>query len=77
MSATLRLAVSALAVAATAGCMSVGEDAAKPGPSASVGGRGAGGAGAASGSGHGSGIHGNGHGVKDGTGPQGVKSGEP
>ncbi|MEU3724777.1 hypothetical protein AB0E73_18870, partial [Streptomyces sp. NPDC031705] len=54
LSASLRLAVSALAVAATAGCMSVGEDAAKPGPAASVGGKGAGGPAGAAAGGHGS-----------------------
>ncbi|MFD9372141.1 hypothetical protein ACFWA6_31190, partial [Streptomyces sp. NPDC060020] len=69
LSASLRLAVTALAVAATAGCMSVGEDAAKPGPSSSADRRGGAEAGASV-TGRGSGVHGNGHGAKDGTGNQ-------
>ncbi|MFB7152466.1 hypothetical protein ACFCYA_23960, partial [Streptomyces virginiae] len=70
LSASLRLAVTALAVAATAGCMSVGEDAAKPGPSAAADRRAGSEAGAGTASGRGSGIRGNGHGAKDGTGSQ-------
>ncbi|MFD9257164.1 hypothetical protein ACFVZQ_01535, partial [Streptomyces sp. NPDC059538] len=70
LSASLRLAVTALAVAATAGCMSVGEDAAKPGPPAPGDRRSGAEAGAGTVSGRGSGVHGNGHGTKDGTGSQ-------
>ncbi|MFD4741881.1 hypothetical protein ACFWNQ_31595, partial [Streptomyces virginiae] len=76
LSAFLRLAVTALAVAATAGCMSVGEDAAKPGPAASGDRRSGAEAGAGTVSGRGSGVHGNGHGAKDGTGSQGGRSKE-
>ncbi|MEU7604949.1 hypothetical protein [Streptomyces sp. NPDC041003] len=75
MSASLRLAVTALAVAATAGCMSVGADAAKPGPSSSADRRGGAEAGGSV-SGRGSGVHGNGHGAKDGTGGRDGKSKE-
>ncbi|MFB7263502.1 hypothetical protein ACFCXH_15305, partial [Streptomyces nojiriensis] len=70
LSASLRLAVTALAVAATAGCMSVGEDAAKPGPSAPGGRHGGAEAGAGTVAGRGSGVRGNGHGAKEGTGSQ-------
>lgn len=66
LSASLRLAVSALAVAATAGCMSVGEDGAKPGPSSSADRKAAAEATGGSVSGRGSGVHGNGRGSKPG-----------
>lgn len=77
LTTSLRLAVSALAVAATAGCMSVGEDAAKPGPAVPVGAKDAAGTGAAAGTGRGSGGHGSGHGGKGATGNQNGKAGEP
>ncbi|MGW7193243.1 hypothetical protein ACWGIP_29560, partial [Streptomyces sp. NPDC054838] len=76
LSASLRLAAAALAVAASAGCMSVGEDAAKPGPSASVGDKGLTAVGGTS-SGRGSGVHGDGHSTKDAAGNPSGKPGEP
>ncbi|MFD9358962.1 hypothetical protein ACFWB8_30665, partial [Streptomyces sp. NPDC060031] len=75
LSASLRLAVTAFAVTVTAGCMSIGEDAAKPGPASSADLQGAKSGGAAT-SGRGSGLHGNGHGGKDGTGKSDGKPGE-
>lgn len=61
LSAPLRLAAAVLAVAATAGCMSVGEDGAKPGPSSSADRKAAAEAAAGSASGRGSGEIGRAH----------------